>query len=345
MKHKGNKNLSLTQRLTIETMLKTKHSRKEICEYLGIHKSTLSREIKRGLYKHTYAKKDFWYGDKIIEVDEYSASKAQQAHEQAAENKGRDLKLGKDYALVKYIEKRVLEKFLSPCAVLGEIKRNNLPFTNISKTTLYRYIDMGLIGDVTVKKRKKKKAEKTAKRAPRGLSIEQRPSEIWERNTFGHWEMDCVCGSSLVTLLVLTERFTRKEIIFKMKDQKSQSVIHCLNVLERRFGSAFKQIFKTITVDNGSEFSNCEGMEKSIFGKKTKRTTFYYCHPYSSYERGTNERMNREIRRLIPKGSDLAEYSVEDIQRVENWINDYPREIFGYATSKELFDEQLRLII
>lgn len=83
-------------------------------------------------------------------------------------------------------------------------------------------------------------------------------------------------------------------------------------------------------------------MEKSIFNGK--RTNVYYCHPYSSWERGSNERMNREIRRLIPKGSDISKYSLKEIQRVQDWVNSYPRGIFGYATSEELFQEELLLV-
>ena len=87
------------------------------------------------------------------------------------------------------------------------------------------------------------------------------------------------------------------------------------------------------------EFSDYKGLEKSIYGGK--RTSIYYCHPYTSCERGSNERLNREIRRLIPKGIDLSTISEKRIQAVETWINDYPREIFGYATSAEMFNAQL----
>lgn len=83
-------------------------------------------------------------------------------------------------------------------------------------------------------------------------------------------------------------------------------------------------------------------MEKSIYNGQ--RTEIYYCHPYSSYERGTNERLNREIRRKIPKGSDLTKYSAQDIQDVENWLNDYPRQILDFATPNELFNACLSSI-
>lgn len=344
MKHKGNKNLTYTQRLQIETMLIAKNTRKQICSIVGIDKSTLSREIKKGLYKHKRIVRDFWKGDKVVYEDRYSAIKSQERYEIACKNKGRDIKLGNDWQLVHYIEKRVKEDKISACAVLGEIKRKQLPFTSISKTTLYRYIELGFFDNIKLEKRKKTYKKQVMKRAPKGTSIEKRPVEISKRNTFGHWEMDCVCGSTRTTLLVLSERLTRQEIIFKMENQKANSVVHCLNILERKYGKKFKQIFKSITIDNGSEFADYVGMEKSIFGRNSKRTTCYYCHPYSSYERGTNERLNREIRRIIPKGSNLANYSAEDIQKVENWVNSYPREVLGFATSDELFREQLQAI-
>ena len=111
-------------------------------------------------------------------------------------------------------------------------------------------------------------------------------------------------------------------------------------MIEWKYGKLFRSIFKSITVDNGVEFSDCAGMEKSIF--KGMRTKIYYCHPYSSYERGTNERLNREIRRKIPKGSDLSKYSTDDIQKIEEWLNNYPRSVLNFATPNELFNEYLQ---
>lgn len=156
--------------------------------------------------------------------------------------------------------------------------------------------------------------------------------------------MDCVVGKkfSRDVLLVLSERLTRYEIIMKMPNRKSETVVKSLNRLEKRFGRDFRKIFKSITVDNGVEFSDFYGLEKSIY--RGKRTSVYYCHPYTSCERGTNERLNREIRRHLPKGADISCYSDEQIQFVEDWINAYPREIFGFATSAEKFAEQIALI-
>ena len=312
---KKRKNLTFTQRLQIETLYNAKTKIKEIANILGLHFTTIYKELKKGRYEHTIKQDTFWYGVRVRTEIRYSAQIAQDRYDRVCLNKGRELKIGKDYALVNYIEKRVNEDKISACAVLGEIKYKNLPFTKISKTTLYRYIHLGLFSNIHLETRKHKYKKVIIKRVSRGTSIEQRPIEIKNRNTFGHWEMDCLCGSNKATWLVLSERLTRKEIIFSMKNQKASSVIFCLNVLERRYGALFKKVFKTITVDNGSEFSDYKGIEKSIFGKNNKRTLVYYCHPYCSSERGTNERLNREIRKLVPKGTSLSKFSESDVKK------------------------------
>lgn len=347
VKKKGSKNLTYNQRLKIESFLTAGLSKKEIAENLHLDLSTVYKEIKRGSqeitiktnYYYNY-EKEYHYKKKVI----YNADVAQQKYIFNCSARGAGLKIGNDIAFIQYVEKRVLEDGLSPCAVLGEIKRNNLPFvTRISKPTLYRYISMGLFANIKLSKRKREYKKVKAKRTTKGTCIEQRPEEISLRKTFGHWEMDCVCGPTKDSLLVFSERLTRKELIFKIPAQQSKYVVRTLNVLERRYGKIFRKVFRTITVDNGSEFADTDGMEKSSYGKGT-RTKIFYCHPYSSYERGTNERLNREIRRLLPKGTNLSHVSDTEVKRVEDWVNSYPREVLGYATSEELFTEQLALI-
>ena len=334
--------LTKTQRLQFEMLLKVKTPIKEIAKVLGVHISTLYREKKRGEY-------EMLNGQTWEYVKSYSCDIAEEKYRKNLKCKGAPIKIGKDFEYAKYIERRIVDDKLSPGAVLGEIKRNKMEFdTSISINTLYKYIEQGYflrleIKHLPMKERHKRRNRKvTVKRAPRGTSIEKRPAEISKRNTFGHWEMDCVCGSTVGTLLVLTERLTRKEIIMLMQNQKAKSVVRALNILERKYGRNFKKIFRSITVDNGVEFSDYKGLMQSIFNKKSKRTEIYYCHPYTSCERGTNERINREIRRLIPKGSDLSKYPASEIQRVEDWVNDYPRQVLGYATSRELFEVELK---
>ncbi len=139
-------------------------------------------------------------------------------------------------------------------------------------------------------------------------------------------------------LLTLTERKTREEIIIKIKGKKEEYVIKAINGLERKYGKRFYNKFKSITFDNGVEFNDYEGMEKSCL-RKTKRTKIYYAHPYCSGERGSNENNNRMIRRWIPKGTIIDEISKEYIQKIEDWINNYPRAMFDYKSTNMILLE------
>ena len=155
--------------------------------------------------------------------------------------------------------------------------------------------------------------------------------------------MDTVVSakSSKKRLLVLTERKTRGEIIELMKDGSSASVVAALNRLERRLGSrTFRQVFRTITTDNGTEFSDYQGMEKSCL-RKGPRTHIYKCHPYSAYERGSNENLNRMIRRFLPKGTDFSSLTRSRVKEIEQWMNRYPRETLGWKNANTVFWECL----
>ena len=336
------KHLSKTQRNQLEMLLKAKVKKKEIAEYLGVHLSTVYREIKRGEYLH---RNTDW-----TETKTYSADKADIKYRRMLKEKGSQIKLGNDYEYAEYLERKIIEEKQSPKAVLGYIKKHGIPFnTTISVNTFYNYIRRGYFSQLEMyhlprgSRKRKNQHVRINKKAPKGISIEKRPLEILERITFGHWEMDCVCGPTKQSLLVLTERLTRKEIILPIATQSANAVVKALNRIEKRYGKQFKQIFKTITVDNGTEFSNCNGIEKSMYGKG-QRTKVYYCHPYSSWERGSNERLNREIRRLIPKGTNLAQFTEKQIQNVEEWVNNYPREIFDFETSNERFAREVAKI-
>ena len=192
------------------------------------------------------------------------------------------------------------------------------------------------------------KCGKSASRAPAGESIEQRPEEIDEREEFGHWEGDTVYsgkGKRKTTraLLTLTERKTRKEIIIAIPNRKVETVVKALDALERKLGARrFRAIFKSITFDNGTEFAAAEELERSCVNKRLPRTKVYFCHPYSSWERGTNENTNGMIRRRFPKGTNFAAVTNAQIAQAENWINNYPRKILGYKSSEIVFRECLR---
>ena len=333
------KHLTFNDRLKIEAWQKVGVKPALMAEKLGVHISTIYRELKRGQYEHLNS-------DYTTE-QRYSPDIAEEKNQANLRAKGAPLKIGSDHEYAQYIEYKIRVEKYSPRAVLGEIKRQGVEFsTSISAPTLYRYIEQGVFLTITndnlpVKRNKSTRKYKKvrAARASKGESIEKRPAEIAERTTFGHWEMDCVEGKkgTKKTMLVLTERYTRYEIIRIMKDHTAASVVKALNGIERAYGADFYKIFQSITIDNGSEFSDYEGLEQSCRRSGT-RTKVYYCHPYSSYERGSNENQNKMIRRHYPKGVSFERVTPADTRRLEKWINNYPRGIFDYFTSADLYE-------
>ena len=286
-------------RLKIEKMLKEGHKVKEIAAALHVDSTTIYREIKRG--------KTVQRTTELIDREIYCPDVAENKYRANLAAKGPALKLGNDYKLAAYIEQKIVEERYSPEAVLLKIKEERLTFSvTLSKWTLYSYITKGVFLGVTNKSlpRKGKKKNKgyrkvRAAHLPQGDSIEDRPEEIAERAIPGDWEMDTVvsCKKDAARLLVLTERM-------------------------------FRRIVRTITVDNGSEFADCEGMERSCLTKRA-RTHIYYCHPYSAFERGSNENANILIRRWLPKGTKLSEVSQAEIKQIQIWMNNYPRMVLG----------------
>lgn len=339
-KSRKGKHLTYEERIKIEVLYKLKLKPKQIGEQLGgRNRRTIEREIARGLV--------VLQNSDLTTRTEYSADLGQKEHDSRATNKGPTIKIGKDHKLAQHIENKIRKEKYSPEAVIGEIKVKAMKFdTSICTKTIYNYLDkeifLGISNkDLWIKKdRKKRKYRKIrpATNNKKGTSISERPIEIEKREQVGHWEIDTVVGKREASsvLLVLTERSTRQELIFKIKSKTQEQVIKVLDRLERRYGSNFSKIFKTITSDNGSEFLDFEGMESSI-KKEGKRTKIYYAHPYCSWERGTNENINRMIRRFIPKGADISKYSTKEIERIQHWINNYPRRILGYKSSNDLF--------
>lgn len=337
------------QRYEIELLLKEKYSMPQIAETLSIKYNTLYKEIKRGTVKQL--------DSLLAEHYVYKADYAQMAYEKSASNRGRSLKIGADYKLAAYIETMIREEKYSPEALVRHAENEGLHFsTTLCPKTIYNYLDMGLFlnasnSDLPCKKPKKKKKKEEKPAVPlnnrRGRSIEERPGCILDRNEYGNWEMDTVVsaqGTGLSCLLVLSERMSREEIIVKIKDRKASTVVSALDRLERQHGSkAFREKFRTITCDNGAEFLDAAGIEKSI-STKMPRTALYYCHPYSSYERGTNENINRMIRRFFPKGTNFDDVTQEQAKAVEAWINNYPRKILGGISSNR-FRENLQAAV
>lgn len=343
MRKKGKyKHLTLEKRYVIENMLKEKFHKREIARAIGCSLATVYNEINRAKYMHTI---DYY------DVVRYAPETAHDKYRANLKKKGRQPKLAADSVQRDALEQLMIEKRYSPAAAMQQLRRNGESFESPvqSVNTIYSAIKKGLFPSLRLEhlpdggrhgKKRKKKVQR-AKRASKGTSIEMRPEEINKREEFGHWEMDTVKGKATnrKCLLVLTERLSRREIIEPLKANTTAEVVRALNRIEKMYGSRFFTLFKSITVDNGTEFSDYIGMEKALY-RVGKRTKVYYCHSYCSYERGSNEVNNKPIRRFFPKGADFdAIVNKKDVKETEKWMNEMPRLLLGWRSAEEVFKE------
>ena len=341
IKSKKGKHLEYSERLSIERWWNRDHRTKvEISALLDRCEKTIRNEIKRGLVKNLTTD--------LIEIWLYSADVAQQKYEYYLKAKGPKLKIGNDYELKNYIEESIKKHKKSPEVIAKEITKMNFKTTMCART-IRNNIYSGDIYNIKAKdmiynkKYKEKNKNKTVcEKVPPEKNIDYRPKEANKREIYGHWEGDLVIGTKTrgAVLFTLTERKTREEIIMKIPGKKAEYVAKALDLIEKKYKKEFYNKFKTITFDNGGEFRNWKSLEKS-YDKRRKRarTQIYYAHPYCSRERGSNENANRLIRRFIPKGIDITPISEEYIQKIEDWINNYPRAMFNYKSANEILSE------
>jgi IS30 family transposase len=336
----NSKHLTEIQRGQIEVLLKEKMKQKEIANLINKSKSCISREIKRNKVQQLNSgleKKEFYFADA-----------AQRQYKERREKTGARMRIHTHNALVEQIENLMIENSWSPAAAIGNLEDATGKKVEITIKTMYNIIDSNLskIKNIDlwekVGRKPKKKTPKTKQRTI-GTSIDERPEEANNRSEFGHWEIDGVLGkktgkSELVTII---ERQTLQYLIIRIPERTQGAVIESLDLLEKKHGKLFTKIFKSITSDNGGEFLDFEGIEKSKYKNRKKRTKQYFAHPYSSWERGSNENANGIIRRFIPKGTDLKTISDEKILWIQNWINNLPRKKLAYKSANAMFQAEL----
>jgi len=337
--------LKESERYKIEVLLADRKKVAKIAKLLRRDKATIYREIGRG----EVARLQHDLSEKIT----YRAHVGQVEYEKRGRNKERSLKIGRDKVFEEYIRIKLVDERFSPDAIIGGIKVSGRKFTGMICTkTLYNYIDRGIFSGISNKDLWQKRNKKHRKYRPVGRisrtnrmcrSIEKRPLAVEKRHEYGHWEGDTVKGPvrSKMSLITLTERKSREEIIIRVEQASQEAVQEAIDGLEQRFGHSFRSKFKSITFDNGVEFLDWRSLETSIFDKR-RRTTIYFAHSYSSWERGTNENHNRMIRRFIPKGTDIADFTESKINDIEDWMNNYPRKILAYKTPKQVVAEYLQ---
>lgn len=337
---KKGSHLNIEERRMIAILTAEGKSPYAIAKLLGRASNTIRNELKRGTTNiiRGYFEYEGYFPDTGQTVYEKNRLKCRQPMK---------LKTCKDY--IAYVEQEVLEKKRSFACVHAEVIAKGIFNKDevCSIGTLYTYTNRCLLKirniDLPEKagRRVKRKTKKDKKhKRLKGISIEQRPETISSREQFGHWEIDLVIGkqSKDRVLLTLTERKTRKEIIRRISGKTVRAVGSCLKRLQKEIPH-FDKVFRSITTDNGSEFAQ---LWKT--GKKMG-IDIYYAHPYSSYERGSNENANRIIRRFVRKGTAIKVYTKKQIQEVKNWINTMYRKILGWRTSEECYAEEVQKLL
>ena len=314
-----------------------------IADYIGVNKSTITRELRR-------IKSKINIRSGKIKNKPYNASDAQDDYEFKRAMSKANYILDDFPKLKEYIENKILNDKWSPDAIAGYIISHELykldGFTSISTSTIYRAIHYGLLRVKKEDTRRMIKFEKSGKYSKKGnlsenklsYSIELRPDDINDRKSFGNWELDTVISTTKGVhkcLMTLTERKIRFEIIGVLEAKAKEEVIIKFKKIKEYLKKNIKSIINSITTDNGSEFAGfLEIIE--ITGAK-----FYFCHPYASCEKGTNEKHNSIIRYFIPKSTLIENYTVDEINNICHWMNNYPRKILNYFTPQEMLQKEL----
>ena len=332
----------------MKTHLKfTAHERELLANYLssGVNKSECARRLGRNLstIKREITSNGSWVKDQLgRSVFVYIAITAQSKADNRQFNSAHNKHPLKNKDVYGYVLKK-LRKGWSPESIVGRLKRNhpNEPHWHICHETIYAWIfnqpktEDGLYWYEYLRrkqtKRKKQKGRFVHKsHIPDRISISQRPEVVNNRGEFGHWEGDSIEGKrkDRAGLHTEVERVSRRIKAEKIKDMTSEEA---LKAQERIFSQEPKQAVKSTTLDNGRE-THLHHLLRAKFNMDT-----YHAHPYSSFERGTNENGNLWIRYYFPKGTDFSKVTNQELQAVINEINNRPRKILGFQTANEVY--------
>ena len=305
--------LTHEQRYQISVLMKAQHNQTEIASLIGVHKSTISRELRRNRGLRGY--------------------RPQQAHRFCLHRRTQKAKpriASSSWRLVG----RLLRQDWSPEQISAWLcnERHLL----ISHEWIYQYVLLdkqaggSFYRHLRCQKQRKKRYGVYSRRGkiPDQISIEQRPAIVETRRRFGDWELDTVIGKNhrqaLVTLVERKSRLTLiAKVIRKTADNVSQSIVQLLAPLT--------SWVHTLTADNGREFA------QHVHIAKTLNAKFFFAHPYASWERGLNENTNGLIRQYFPKKHDFTVITQKHIEKVMDKLNNRPRKCLGFKTPNQVF--------
>lgn len=322
--------LTLAERVVIQTLLQENKPISYIARQLSRDRSSIHREVKKWVIKPT---------------DKYNAEMAQFCAKEEYLNKRNLDKINTYFKLKVFVYKGLLNDF-SPEQIAGSIKdlHPNDPIMSISYEAIYQHIYrhrqsrtgrrlIALLPYNHSKRRKHRKYGTKRVRIPDAISIEQRPLHIENRIEIGHWEGDQIVGvghkSAIATMV---ERKTRYTYIIFLKDRTSQTMT---KAVADTFNNLIPQVRKTMTYDNGMEMANHKWLTDNT------GMNIYFAHPYSPWERGTNENTNGLIRRYFPKKTDFNTITEQQLKKVQEKLNNRPRKILKYKTPAYMMELEI----
>ena len=312
-------------RFYIEQRLAEGESKGKIAKTLGVHRTSVLREIKRntpedfnGLYCHRLASR-------------LAKEKRSQAKNGVA--------FQKISGQVKALVHERLSTHTSPDVISGELalKRD----VKVSESSIYRYIKSDKLKGGTLyqllphrgKPYKPKGSKGRGSTIKNRVGIEHRPDIADQKTELGHFEIDTIVGKKHGSfLLTLVDKANKMTCIRRMPNKLAETVVKTfIDVVNTTFYE-----FKTITADNGTEFAGHEEIAR-ITGADV-----YFARPYRSCDRGLNEHTNGLIRRFLPKGTDFNEVSDEEIAKIEFILNSRGRASLDYYSPNDVFLDELR---
>jgi IS30 family transposase len=318
--------LTLEQRYTIAALHEQGYLQSRIADIIGVHKSTISRELKRNVPQRGI-------GAKV-----YNAAKAENKTRERHRLKPKHHKFTLNMKL--QLKTWMIEKRYSPELVSAQWKKDGVPM--VSHETIYQYIwqckhtnkaedrpfkDLYKQLKHGHRRRKRGNYKHTRNRIPNRVPIEKRPKIVEKRKRFGDIEVDLVMGKGHKSaLLVTVDRASLKTSIDKLNGKDATQITKKIIKRMKKYPP-----IKTMTFDNDLAFAQHEEIAKALDVKT------YFTRPYTSQDKGTIENRNGIIRLFFPKKTDFNEIDNKEIKRVEKAINNRPIRKFGYATANEVF--------
>ena len=330
---KKGQHLQREERGAIQHFKRQGYSNRAIAREIGCSPTTVGNEINRGTPPRKSSK-----GRAPV----YSAKRGEAVYRSNRSRSRKPHKIARCQPFAHWVGKQFHEHkwSLDSCAGYARLHGLFMADEMVCTHTLYNEVWAGSFPlKVTelpeaIKRKKRKGSKPRENKKNYGKSISVRPEIAASRIEEGHWEGDTVVGKRAgkeAVVFSMVEKKTENYIALRIPGKTSEAVMSAMQMLKTEYGDRFAQVFKTITVDNGSEFAAFSQVEQ--WGADV-----FFAHPYTSWERPQNERHNGLFRAFIPKGASIEDYSAEYIMSAADELNGRPRKKLGYRTPEELFE-------